>query len=251
MIGEYTVTRKRQGRKLPSEKIEQIRQMMHESNRKEVCRVIGISENTFYRYARMLNGGRLPWLQPKEQVEEDRELVRKLYPYLSGPEIDRALKWKPHKATTIAAQLGVKHLPETEDRIRRWAGERATQSMQAKGDELIEQRVQCWKRRKRLAELRVMSGEGNPTNYRIRQIPLTSYRAKYKLVSKHGYYECPDDPLVIYYDEYTDRRLKGIATTPLRKEESYYTHKYGLRFEPLPTTEESLNVTENEAYQDI
>ncbi len=71
------------------------------------------------------------------------------------------------------------------------------------------------------AELGVMSGLRPLTKFRMKAMQRKAYQAKWTLCRRHGYMEAEGAPYLLLYDD----------TTLRSKNESYYTKKYGLKFE--------------------
>lgn len=85
------------------------------------------------------------------------------------------------------------------------------------------------RRRKHYDELRVMSGLKPLTRLRLKTMPHKAHKAKWHLCRRYGYTGAEGEPYTLLYDAST-RRM----------DESYYTKKYGLKFERNETKDDNL-----------
>lgn len=176
----------------------------------------------------------------KEEYAKRVEIVRRLYPTMTGGEIARKYGWASNKANEIARKIGVKHSPETEARIFAERIKRLREGGARK--EVQERRRLRWKRAYRLEELRILSGEPRQTKFNFPKLPVKVYASKYYLVNTHHYIPDENDLYALYYDENTNRRLNRKSRNG---NEEYYSKKYGFKFLPLPA-EEPEEETETE-----
>lgn len=77
-----------------------------------------------------------------------------------------------------------------------------------------------WKRKRRMDELRVLSGLPQKTRFRFSTLPAKTVKTIWRMVNKHNYFQMEGKRLVLYYDNSTRRT----------NTEKYLTKKYGLRF---------------------
>ena len=184
--------------------------------RTKVAEAAGLSICSVYRIVRE-HGGELRY-DLSTRREGIEEAVRRYYPTMTAKEISARFGYSKTRVNTWAKRLGVRHTPETEQRIKtesmaRLAEARAQMDYKAAHDK--------WRRKRRYDELRVMSGLRPLTKFRMKAIQRKAYKAKWTLCRRHGYMEAEGAPYLLLYDD----------TTRRSKNESYYIKKYGLKFE--------------------
>lgn len=221
---------------LPEHMVAYIRQHLNDRPRTAVAEHLGISMSTLYRYVRKFKGDRL--MHRARRNPEWVDIVRQHYADMSGHEIERKFGITLNRANRIAADLGLKHSPETIERLQREQRERLKMN-NSKGEA---KRAKTWKRRFRMDELRVMQGEPQKTKFRIQVRPVRTYKAMYNLCRNYGYVMTDEHPFTLYYGEHTRRRPldKGCGT------ERYYSDIYHIQFKPLDYEQEE---TDHEQWQ--
>lgn len=183
----------------------------------QVARRAGLSLSTVYRLARQagapLDGG---GYRKREGVER---LIARLYPHKTASEIARETGMAKSTVNRWARLLGVRHSPETQERIAREQAARRAKSWTA---ETVRKRVEATMRRRRMDELRVLSGQPQETRFRFRRMPHRCRKAIWYYVNRRGYFQVDGEPYSLYYDGQTRR-------TPL---EGRAAARHGLRFLP-------------------
>ena len=183
----------------------------------QVARRAGLSLSTVYRLARQagapLDGGRD---RKREGVEE---LIARLYPHMTASEVARETGMCKSTVNRWARRLGVAHSPETLERIAREQAARRAKSWTA---ETARKRAEATRRRRRMDELRILSGQPQETRFRFKRMPLRCYKAIWHYVNHRGYFQVDGEPYSLYYDGQTRR-------TPL---EDRAAARHGLRFLP-------------------
>ena len=207
---------------LPEHMVDYIRQHINDRPRTAVAELLGISTSSMYRYVRKLKGDRQ--MHRARRNPEWVEIVKQNYADMAGHEIERKFGITHNRANKIAADLGLKHSPETIERLRREQCERL-KMYKPKGEE---KRVRTWKRRFKMEELRVMQGEPQRTKFRIKTRPMRTYKAMFYLCKAYGYLTSDKDPFTLVYNERTQRRpLDGGCGS-----ERYYSDRYHIQFSP-------------------
>lgn len=181
--------------------------------RTAVARAAGVSMSAMYRIVRECGGSMLyertrrnPW---------HVELVKKYYPTMTGSEIETRFGILKGRAEKIANELGIKHTPETMERIRKKMDvvrreARANIDYKAAG----RRHSVCYK----MEYYRKWEGKPQKTKLRLAETSYKVYKAKWNLIKRHGYIETTD-AYTLMYDKDTQRM-----------NEKYYTEKYGLKF---------------------
>ena len=174
--------------------------------RVRVAEAAGICMSTVYRIVRE-NGGELRHdLSTKRKGIEDT--VRRYYPTMTAKEICARFGYSKTRVIAWAKRLGVRHTQETEERIRA----RVNIDYKAMGER--------WKRKRRMDELRVLSGMSQKTRFKLKSINSKAYKAKWYLEHRYGYFGVDGEAYTLFYDKETRRC----------RHEGYYSRKYGLRF---------------------
>lgn len=185
--------------------------------RTRAARLCGVSLATFYRIARRHGGEMRHDLATRNPEHE--ALVRRWFPTMSGKEMEKRFGILKGRAEKIAWELGVRHTPETEERLRRKAIENLERGRETRD---VMKGARKRKRTYREEELRVCEGKPQLTRLKLRTLPYRVYKAKHYLKGKYNYFGVEDEPYVLGYDGETKRR---------KDSEDYYKKKYGLRFE--------------------
>lgn len=188
--------------------------------RAAVARAAGVSVRTVYRIVREHGGTLLRRLS--ERDPRAVALVREHFPQMTGREIERAFGIPKGRAERIARDIGVRHTPQTLERLRREALER-----QAASRERIDYAAMARKCKalRRIDEYRVWEGKPQRTRYRLRRITARAYKARWHLCRHYGYAEAEGEPYTLLYDGGT-RRVR----------EEYYVRKYKFDFKEAEET---------------
>lgn len=200
---------------ITQQQVDYIRAHVNDRPRVKVARDAGVSLGTLYRIVRE-NGGELRHdLSTKREGIE--EAVRRYYPTMTAKEISARFGYSKTRVNMWARRLGVRHSAETEQRIRQ---DNMARLAEAKKHIDYKAAHDKWRRKRRYDELRVMSGLRPLTKFRMKAMQRKAYQAKWSLC-RRGYMEAEGNPYLLLYD----------GTTRRSKNESYYTKKYGLKFE--------------------
>lgn len=183
--------------------------------RAAVARAAGISTDSMYRIVRA-NGGELRH-DLATRCEGIEETVRRHYPAMTASEISARFGYSKKRVNVWARRLGVRHSPETEERIRR---EQLAQLAEARERADRKAAHEKWRRRRRMDELRVLGGQPQQTRFRFAAMPVQARQTVWRMVAKRNYFQAEGDPFTLYYDGETSR----VPT------EDYLANKYGLRF---------------------
>lgn len=178
-----------------------------------VARAAGVSLSAVYRIVHE-QGGIMQYERTRRNPYHV-ELVRKYYPTMTGSEIEAKFGIKKNRADKIANELGIKHTPETQERIRKKMEvvrreARANIDYKAAG----RRHSVCYK----MEYYRKWEGKPQKTKLRLAETSYKVYQAKWNLIRRHGYIETTD-AYTLMYDRNTHRM-----------NEQYYAGKYKLRF---------------------
>lgn len=178
-----------------------------------VARAAGVSLSAVYRIVHE-QGGIMQYERTRRNPYHV-ELVRKYYPTMTGSEIQTRFGILKGRAEKIANELGIKHTPETQERIRQKMEvvrreARANIDYKAAG----RRHSVCYK----MEYYRKWEGKPQKTKLRLAETSYKVYKAKWNLVTRHGYIETTD-AYTLMYDKDTHRM-----------NEQYYAGKYKLRF---------------------
>lgn len=207
-----------------------IRAHVNDRPRVKVARDAGVSLDTVYRIVREA-GGEMRYEHTRRNPEHV-EIVRRCYAVMTTREIADCYGIGYGRVNKIARELGVRHGPEVQARQER---ERNARLAAARANNDFAAIAAKRKRRKHYDELRVMSGLKPLTRLRLKTMPTKARKAKWHLCRKWGYTTADGEPYTLYYDGST-RRMN----------ESYYTKKYGLKFEHYEAETENNNLLEDE-----
>ena len=209
---------------ITQQQVDYIRAHVNDRPRTKVARDAGVSMCTLYRIVREAGGEMRHDLSRRNR--EHWEIVRRCYPVMTTREIADKYGILYGRVNKIARELGVRHSQEVLDR-QRAENMAKCKALRYKVDfaAIAAKR----KRRKHYDELRVMSGLKPLTKLRLKTMPTKAYKAKWYLCRKWGYTTADGEPYTLYYDGST-RRM----------DESFYTKKYGLKFEMNETKDNNL-----------
>lgn len=197
--------------------------------RRKVAEAAGLSITTVYRIVRE-HGGELRYdLSTKHEGIEDT--VRRYYPDMTASEISARFGYSKTRINTWAKRLGVRHSPETDERIKaenmlRLAEAKACIDYKAMGERL--------KRKRRMDELRVLSGLPQRTRLKFAILSTQGRQTVWRMVRKHNYFQMDGEPRTLYYDGETRR----VHT------EARLAKKYGLHFVAAENHEEQTEKQE-------
>ena len=179
--------------------------------RVRVAEAAGICMSTVYRIVRE-NGGELRHdLSTKRKGIEDT--VRRYYPTMTAKEICARFGYSKTRVIAWAKRLGVRHTQETEERIRQ---ENIARLSEARVNIDYKAMGETWKRKRRMDELRVLSGMSQKTRFKLKSINSKAYNLEHR----YGYFGVDGEAYTLFYDKETRRC----------RHEGYYSRKYGLRF---------------------
>lgn len=188
---------------------------LNDRPRSKVAQAAGICMSTMYRIVREHGGELRHDLSTKREGIENT--IRQYYPTMTAKEICDRFGYSKTRVNTWAKRLGVRHSAETEERIR--------QDNMARLDDARAQMDYGaahvkWRRKRRLDELRVLSGLPQKTRFKLKSINHKAYKAKWYLEHRYGYFGMAGEAYALFYDGETRRCIH----------EKHYTEKYGLRF---------------------
>ena len=145
--------------------------------RAAVARAAGVSVCTVYRLVRE-HGGELrhDLATRREGIEET---VRRHYHAMTASEISARFGYSKTRVNVWARRLGVRHSPETEERIRR---EQLAQLAEARERADRKAAHEKWRRRRRMDELRVLGGQPQQTRFRFAAMPVQARQTVWRMV---------------------------------------------------------------------
>lgn len=181
--------------------------------RTAVAKAAGVSMTMLYRIVRMYGGEMRHDLSRRNP--QHVEIVKKYYPTMTGSEIQTRFGIQKNRADKIANELGIKHTPDTQERIRQKIQDNITNNRhKIDFKELGHKRSVRYK----MEYYRKWEGKPQKTKLRLAETSYKVYKAKWNLIKRHGYIETTD-AYTLMYDKDTQRM-----------NEKYYTEKYGLKF---------------------
>lgn len=183
--------------------------------RRKVAEAAGLSITTVYRIVREHGGELRHDLSTKHEGIEDT--VRRYYPDMTAAEISARFGYSKTRINTWAKRLGVRHSPETDERIKaenmlRLAEAKACIDYKAMGER--------WKRKRKADELRMLSGLPQRTRFKFAKLTTQGRQTVWRMVKKRNYFQVDGEPRTLYYDGETRR----VHT------EARLAKKYGLHF---------------------
>ena len=192
-----------------------IRAHVNDRPRVKVARDAGVSLDTVYRIVREAGGELRHDLSTKREGIE--EAVRRYYPTMTAKEISAQFGYSKTRVNMWARRLGVKHSAETEERIRQ---ENMARLVEAKKHIDYKAMGERLKRKRRMDELRVLSGLPQRTRFKFAALSTQGRQTVWRMVRKHNYFQMDGEPRTLYYDGDTRR----VYT------EARLAKKYGLHF---------------------
>lgn len=191
--------------------------------RTAVARAAGMSMTTLYRIVRLHGGALCP--ERSRRNPEHAEIVRRCYPVMTTREIADRYGINYGRVNKIARDLGVSHGPEVRERMRAENAERVRAS-RSKIDFAASAAKR--KRKRRMDELRVMSGLPQRTRLKFAALSTQGRQTVWRMVKKRNYFQVEGEPFTLYYDGETNR----VPT------EARLSKKYGLHFVAAENYEE-------------
>ncbi|MCD8282188.1 MAG: hypothetical protein LUC22_02920 [Prevotella sp.] len=208
------------GKRLISAEAEQyIIDHINDRPRTRMIRRAGVNRDAAYRVIHQ-HGGEIFPVRTAEEKGRIRETIARLYPMYSAREIFEQTGISPSTVKGCVQRLGLQHTEETELRLR----EKSYGAARSAHDRGLIDYEALSRRRKALFRLeyyRLWEGKPQETNLRLRHITRRAYMAQYKLCTRSGYKRDASDPYTLLYNAKTRRR-----------DETYYTKKYGIKFTP-------------------
>lgn len=181
--------------------------------RTAVAKAAGVSMTMLYRLVRTHGGEMRHDLSRRNPLHV--EIVKKYYPTMTGSEIEARFGILKGRADKIANELGIRHTPETQERIRQKIQDNITNNRhKIDFKELGHKRSVRYK----MEYYRKWGGKPQKTKLRLAETSYKVYKAKWNLIKRHGYIETTD-AYTLMYDRNTHRM-----------NEQYYAGKYKLRF---------------------
>lgn len=197
--------------------------------RVKVAKAAGLSITTVYRIVRE-HGGELRYdLSTKHEGIEDT--VRRYYPDMTAAEISARFGYSKTRVITWAKRLGVRHTPETYERIRQ---ENIARLSEARVNIDYKAMGERWKRRRKADELRMLSGLPQRTRFKFAKLTTQGRQTVWRMVKKRNYFQVDGEPRTLYYDGETRR----VHT------EARLAKKYGLHFVAAEDYEEQIEKQE-------
>lgn len=186
--------------------------------RTAVAKAAGICASTLYRIVRE-NGGDIDHTKSLPN-NKCKEAVLKLWPRYSAREIHSMTGFTYSRIIAWKTRLGLEHDEETRLRL-----EKKCYDARMEGRKKVNQaaRAAVWKKRRKLDELRYMSGMETKTKFRHKRWPKKTYKAIFHLTKHLDYFldEEVGGDYTLFYDEETKR-------SPF---EQHYIEKYRLKFQ--------------------
>ena len=170
------------GKKINEDVIRFVLEHINDRPRTLVASAVGISMASMYKIVHQFNGEINP--NHNRSKGEIIERMKELYPTHSATECAKILGVCKSTAMRWAHRLGLSHNAETEQRITRQRNE-TLDRCRANID--FTKRAKTWKRRRKMDEIRVLSGQEQKTKFKIKFLPRRLYLAMYYLSRKYGY----------------------------------------------------------------
>lgn len=197
------------GKKIDDETIKYILDHINDRPRTLVAKNAGVSLSKMYNLVRKYGGNIDHSLcRPKENVIQR---MIEMFPTHTAPECAKALGISRSSAVRWSHRLGLVHNEETEQRIIR---QRDLTLKKCRQNIDTEKRARTWKRRRKMDELRVLSGQEQKTKFRFKFLPRRLYLAMYYLSKQYG------------YSIIDSRRCEMMRPEDWGEEKYYSTEKY-------------------------
>lgn len=188
--------------------------ILHKNDRPRatIAKTAGVSINTLYRVLRE-NGAEMRY--DLSQEHGAKNITIQYYPTMSAREIAAKFNIKKSAILRWSEKLKLKHTDMTVLRLKA-----KTNKALERGRQNIDYTATAKKRRikRRIDELRFLSGKPQKTRFKFSSCPMKTYRSKWYLINRKQYCET-QDPYILERNENT--RLVN---------EGYYNRKYGIKF---------------------
>ena len=201
--------------KITQAQVDYVLAHINDRPRTDVAEAAGICMSTMYRIVREHGGELRHDLSTKRKGIEDT--VRRYYPTMTAAEISARFGYSKTRINTWAKRLGVRHSAETDERIK---AENMLRLVEAKKHIDYKAMGERWKRKRRMDELRVLSGLPQRTRFKFAKLTTQGRQTVWRMVRKHNYFQVSGEPRTLYYDGDTRR----VYT------EARLAKKYGLHF---------------------
>ena len=205
--------------KITQAQVDYVLAHINDRPRRKVAEAAGICMSTMYRIVREHGG---------EGIEDT---VRAYYPTMTAPEICARFGYSKTRVNMWARRLGVRHSAETEERIRQENMARLAEAKKHIDYKAMGERL---KRKRRMDELRVLSGLPQRTRLKFAILSTQGRQTVWRMVRKHNYFQMDGEPRTLYYDGETRR----VHT------EARLAKKYGLHFVAAENHEEQTEKQE-------
>ena len=215
--------------KITQAQVDYVLAHINDRPRRKVAEAAGICMSTMYRIVRE-HGGELRYdLSTRHEGIEDT--VRAYYPTMTAPEICARFGYSKTRINMWARRLGIRHSAETEERIRQENMARLAEAKKHIDYKAMGERL---KRKRRMDELRVLSGLPQRTRLKFAILSTQGRQTVWRMVRKHNYFQMDGEPRTLYYDGETRR----VHT------EARLAKKYGLHFVAAENHEEQTEKQE-------
>lgn len=152
-------------------------------------------------------------------TDYQKQQIIELFPTFSGAEIGRRIGLSRNYVNTFAKYMGIKHTPETWERIKR---QRVIASFEAHTKASREKATAKRKRTYKREMLRLLGGQKKETNITISILSHKCRRRMTMLCNMYNYFRDHDiNKAVVYYDKET--RCNDAA-------ENFAHQRYGIEF---------------------
>lgn len=216
-------------RKITQAQVDYVLAHINDRPRRKVAEAAGLSITTVYLIVREHGGELRHDLSTKREGIEDT--VRAYYPTMTAPEICARFGYSKTRVNMWARRLGVRHSAETEERIRQENMARLAEAKKHIDYKAMGERL---KRKRRMDELRMLSGLPQRTRFKFAALSTQGRQTVWRMVRKHNYFQMDGEPRTLYYDGETRR----VHT------EARLAKKYGLHFVAAGNYEEQTEKQE-------
>lgn len=212
-------------KKLTEEQKRQICELCKTNSVKKVAEMVGATFPQVRSYIYRADVRQKGYTPPKPKYldalsEEQKAMVKKLYPDHSQSEISRIMNVKKGLVNRYVSEQGLTHTQETIDRFKR----KAIDSMVSARTKETYAKISVARKRRFVCErFRIMQGSRQETKLRVSTLPFKTRRRMTMLCYVFNYFRSEDlNDAVVYYDSETRRSEKA---------EKYAMEKYHIRFE--------------------
>lgn len=204
-------------RQLSPQQLQYVLDHLNDRPREAVAKAAGISISSLYRLVRKHGGEIRHELNTRD--ERFARLVLERYPFMTTSELVATYGGSPTTVRKLVREYGLKHNAET---MRRISEKRKKWHARSQTEEAKRKRVVSWKRKRKVDELRLLSGMPTKTRHHFKSMPVQCRQTIWRLVRRNDYFQVEEEPFTLYYDALT-HRTRG---------EPHLAKKYGLRFLP-------------------